>query len=607
MADSKSYNFGLLFLFWAGVAAIFVGRSVFNAPTVPLFADTDDAMRMVMVRDFLGGQGWYDLVQHRLNTPFGAEIHWSRLVDLGIGGLVLVARPLLGANADIFAAYAGPLLLLLALLALSTRIAIRFAGPDGMLPGLVLPLLSAAVLAEFAPGRIDHHNVQIVLTLAIAVFAIEALDRPRLALWSGLAAATSLAIGTEGLPQVAAAILAFGLMFVVDGRHVSALRLFGLSFGLGTLAHLIVALPPARWFEPACDVLAAPYALVGIGTGIGFVVLSLLPLRQAAPLIRLGAGIIAGGVLLGAFVLLFPACLAGPYAAIDPWLQENWIGRIVEAKPLWESVVSLTGYSIGVAFPPLFGLVLTLIFAVRATAEQRGRWLVLALFLAMAVVVMIVQIRGARLAAALAVPAAACLIGAARKRYLATQALIPIVGLVLSWVGFAGLVQAGAISLIAPRPDDVSFAPVLGQIAELAPGSVDDDAPPPTRLTCFLPQAFTDLAGLPPERLMTPIDLGAHVLLYTPHSVVSAPYHRNQQGVRDTFRFFNEPAEDARAILAERGIGVVVTCPYLPELGGLGSAAEDSLVRQFASGTLPDWLTDVTPPGSLLRVYSVSP
>jgi hypothetical protein len=49
-------------------------------------SDTDDNLRMMQVRDLMRGQDWYDLRQYRLNPPFGADIHWSRLVDLPIAG-----------------------------------------------------------------------------------------------------------------------------------------------------------------------------------------------------------------------------------------------------------------------------------------------------------------------------------------------------------------------------------------------------------------------------------------------------------------------------------------------------------------------------------------
>ncbi len=55
--------------------------------------DTDDAMRLVEVRDLLAGQGWYDNVQYRFLPPGGVPSHWSRLVDAPIAGLILAFTP----------------------------------------------------------------------------------------------------------------------------------------------------------------------------------------------------------------------------------------------------------------------------------------------------------------------------------------------------------------------------------------------------------------------------------------------------------------------------------------------------------------------------------
>jgi hypothetical protein len=123
-----------------------------------------------------------------------------------------------------------------------------------------------------------------------------------------------------------------------------------------------------------------------------------------------------------------------------------------------------------------------------------------------------------------------------------------------------------------------------------------------------MPEAYKGLAALPSgQRLMTPIDIGSHVLLYTSHSVVGAPYHRNADGVRDTFRFFNGPEAEARAILEKRGITYVVTCPVLPEMRGLAQMAPDSFISLAEKGETPAWLDERTPPGATLRIYQVLP
>ena len=79
--------------------------------------DTDDNMRIMQVRALLDGQDWYDLRQYRLNPPAGANIHWSRLVDLPLAGLILLLRPLVGgAGAERSAVAIAPLLPYLLLL-----------------------------------------------------------------------------------------------------------------------------------------------------------------------------------------------------------------------------------------------------------------------------------------------------------------------------------------------------------------------------------------------------------------------------------------------------------------------------------------------------------
>ena len=56
----------------------------------------DDLLRLQEVRDFLAGQSWFDVTQYRLNPPWGAPMHWSRLLDVPLAAVMLLARPLLG-------------------------------------------------------------------------------------------------------------------------------------------------------------------------------------------------------------------------------------------------------------------------------------------------------------------------------------------------------------------------------------------------------------------------------------------------------------------------------------------------------------------------------
>jgi hypothetical protein len=576
---------------WCLAVATLLWRSLVANTGAPLFLDTDDAMRMVVVRDFLAGQGWYDLVQHRLNTPFGAEVHWSRFIDLPLAGLLLVTG--LFADPRVAVSLTGtlwPLLLLGLLLWLSARITMELVGRAGLLPALVLPILSPAVLAEFTPGRIDHHNVIILLTLACLLASLVALRRPGAAWLAGLLAATALAVALEAAPLVVAAVLAFGLGYVADPARSGNLRRFGLGLGGGLVLHLVLARPPSRWLEAACDMISPVYALAGIMVGLAYLAASLLPPPKQAwqRLLLLG---LLGSAATAVVVLVYPQCLAGPYGALDPWLKENWIAAIIEAKPWHVSLFELPVYSIVVGLPVFLGLVAA-VLAFRATPDRRLSWLTLIVFLICATLVMLAQVRGARLAILPTIPAAAWLIVAARQAYLQHKRLLPALGLIGAWLAFSGVILSVLVSAtLMLLPDGRAQA-----VADVRA----------SKLPCFLPESFIDLAGLPPERIMAPIDLGAHLLLETPHAVVAAPYHRNEEGVLDAFRFFNRSAEEARVIARERGLGLLVTCPAMPEMRGAGLNVPGTINNLLAADTPPDWLKDVSL-GGPLKIYAVMP
>ena len=84
-----------VFVAWLGVSAWFLFNEWARIRGFAL-GDTDDNMRMSQVRALLSGQDWFDLRQYKMNPPFGANIHWSRLVDLPLAGIILALRPLVG-------------------------------------------------------------------------------------------------------------------------------------------------------------------------------------------------------------------------------------------------------------------------------------------------------------------------------------------------------------------------------------------------------------------------------------------------------------------------------------------------------------------------------
>src|SRR3954451_18744054 len=218
---------------WLAICAWFL---VQKWPDVRWFRlpDTDDNMRIMQVRALIHGQGWYDLRQYRLNPPLGANIHWSRLVDLPIAGLIVSLRPFLGgAAAERWAVAIAPMipfLLLLFSLALTAR---RFLGPTTYILVFTALLFAGSNNGMFTPERIDHHGWQLAL-LALSVASIADPDRVRGGIILGLSTALSLTIGLEMIIYLALAGVAVVLFWVDDEAERERLRAYAVTLGGAT-------------------------------------------------------------------------------------------------------------------------------------------------------------------------------------------------------------------------------------------------------------------------------------------------------------------------------------------------------------------------------------
>ena len=76
-------------LVWALVATVLLLANWANI-AARRFPDPDDIMRLVEVRDLLGGQGWFDPDQYRIDPLREVPMHWSRLVDLPLAVPVIL-------------------------------------------------------------------------------------------------------------------------------------------------------------------------------------------------------------------------------------------------------------------------------------------------------------------------------------------------------------------------------------------------------------------------------------------------------------------------------------------------------------------------------------
>lgn len=523
--------------------------------------DTDDMARLQQVRDWLAGQGWGDLVQHRLGDGVTGSLHWSRLADLGVAAWMTVT------GSAVAAVILWPATLYILFLAAAARLSMRLGGRACGEPAIVIAAFAFPAITMFVPGRIDHHGLQILLTLLL-VDAVVRSPTARSGALAGLLAAVSLAIGLETAPQVACAMAALGLLWIADGApERPRLLAFGTTLGGATLLWRMVA-QPSIWSPLWCDGFTpASYDATLIAAGL-FILLGGIP--AFAVCFRL---ILGGTLALAALALAYHSssiCLAGPYGATDPLLRRLWMDRIQEARGLFAGRGPLI--PIGFGALPILG---TLAAAWLAWHTRERRWLIILGFIALALVVTLFQVRGTALAAALAVAPLAAVVALVRRERpaLAIPAWLVSLGLVWSLIG-AALQPAGAKPL---------------------PGA-----------GCTGWRTIEQLRTLPPATIVAPIDSGAYILALTPHRVLAAPYHRNNAGNRAAYDFWLSPPDTARATAARWKIGYVLHCP---DSFGIDLSREGpgGIADLLARGRPPQWLQPLPLRDSRARLYRILP
>lgn len=532
--------------------------------------DSDDAMRLVAVRTFLAGQGWYDMAIARLQPPDGYVSHWSRLIDAGLAGLYYAARPFTGpAGAEWFMRLAWPLVWLAPAMAGVALIAARLAGRRAALIAIAFAAVALPAQIQFQPGRIDHHNVQIALALlglAAAVWQDRRFAPPAAA----VLAAMMLAFGLESLPFVALVAGAFALPGLAEMAAWRRAGRFGGWLALTTPAALAIALPPDQWLTPMCDQIAVNSAAAVALGGAGLWLAARLEAAGRSSARRSLALCLAAGLAAGVFTLVEPACLAGPFGLIDPAIRPIWLDRVGEARSLAASLTTNPAAALSALVFPLMALGLGGFLLGRDRGGARLALVIMLAAVALGVALLGAMIRTYSYAAWFALPLAAA-------------------GVVALWDGL-GLERLWhrAIPVVLCSPLVLTTLAVLA-IQTVKPA--DPHSPRSARSdACLATASFKPLAALDKGRVAAATNLGAHLLALTPHEVLAAPYHRLSQGIIAANAIFASPPDVALKLARDNAVRWIVVCAKYPP-GGIGDAAlAHSLWQALKDGRPPAWL-----------------
>jgi hypothetical protein len=576
----------LLILLALGLGLILTFGGVTAVWTTGVFRDPDDAMRLVQVRALLAGQSWYDMTVYRLDPPGGSFMHWSRIVDIPLALLIKLFSLFTPVEmAERLMRIIFPLMLQAALYAATARIAKSLMGRAAIMPTVFLVLLSGIAFGQFQPGRIDHHAPQIVLLAFMLGSLVDAVKSQRLfhAAIAGALAAISLAISLENLPFILTLWGLVGGFWIWHGRAQNG---WLKGFALGLLCALplcfVATVGPARWFLSVPDAFSFGQLIAGMSGALVCFGLAYVPECLNTRFIRLALALAGAACVFCLVALTGGEAMRSPFADIDPLVRDIWLSNVHEAWSFARLLQKEPDSAIIFMAPLVLAVVASIVASFRETGRNRLQWIMVAAVSVMGLAMGLLLIRV----------------------FTSVSALAPLGGVwaimqLKHWLERSGRAGAMVWCFVLLLPfGSIPWALAIGNDETKLKNPAED---------CHASAAFTPFTALPPGLILAPIDAGSHLLAFTSHSVLAAPYHRNNHGNKVALDAFLASPDDARSIVIDSGAKYLAICPGLGETSVLGERNPQSLAATLVDGNSPKWLTPVSAANTPYKIFTVDP
>ena len=590
----------MFFLLWL-TCFVILPVQLASAPNVFQPEGPDAFMRLERVNILVETGDWYAGHIARAGGEKGADIHWTRPMDLLILGAAAPLMPFMSTpDAIEMAGVVLPALMSLLLVLVCIWAVMPLMQPGNLFSIIILLAVQPVIQNYFHIGRADHHMVLAMLTGAVLGCLIRLnLHRgpSRLALIGGMLSGLGLWISLEFLVVFVPVTLGLGLCWLVWGKNwQSANRDFAMgALILCTLA-MAVDVAPENWlvarydrmsiaqlFLVACPVLFWS-AIVGYFGHLGKMVH------------RLAGTMLFGAICLALILWYFPNLLVGPLAEADPRIGSIWYDKVSEMRPLLDSPRQTILYCL----LPFIGIVYGgfVLFGTNDLA-RRQMWV--------------------RLLPVLLFTGALALFHQRTSLYLAVAGVIaagPLLEYMLNRVNarYSGWKKSatGLLVRAAVILGPFFLALLVGTVTTSLKSSEAVAAVEPKAAQCNISEIAEKLSdeafirGRRDLKFANNLDFGPELVYRTPHHFLAVPYHRNGETIFDTHALLTTTNfSRSKEILDKYEIDYILICPnfssksYFQE-----SKSPDIVYNRLLGGDLPNDLTeiDAPPPWRLFAV-----
>ena len=548
--------------------------------------DTDDATRMVEVRELIAGAPWLDTTLPRFGGPYPLVSHWSRLVDAPLAALLsafeLVLPP---AEAELAVRATWPLLVLLVFVYLLAREAGLRGGRAAALVSIPLTVTCLVGITQFLPGRIDHHNVMIVCAVIGILQLARSFDDADAGWSAGIFLGLGTAVGYEALALTAASLGAAVVFGTLPGRSLLGPSRTAVTFAATLAIALSLTTASDALFASRCDALSFNLVLLSATAALGVCTVQIFE-TALSPILKIALLAAAGLAGLALYARAEPACLSGPFGQIDPALFSVWLGSVSETQSM---------LSMGSELPLVGGMALVYVLTggycglrLMQTDRDAGLRFHLIAFL-LALPLSFWQIKLLPYATYLPIPLLAVWLSRPPQQARAPLGKCAIAAIALGAVALVAGASWLLFSLAAPSAQRFKDVAALYR-------------------SCHATAAMAPLARLPKGLAVADVNLGPYLVALTPLDALSAPYHRLDRSIIEANRILTAPAQEAERRLRAVGARYVILCEELDPKRREGDVSPDALQSLLFAGTPPAFLTPVPLPAPTpLKVWRVAP
>ena len=610
---------GLPIVMWCYFVLAYMG-SIHNPIWHGDLPDPDDYTYLSQTLDWLHGQNWYDNTQHRMDPPLdgvgGVPIHYTRFAEMpiAIGILFFKLFHYSDPGAAILASLALPILYLGVFFASVRWTAAQMMTSDWARLTVFISVFANALMFKFAPGQVDHHGLEAILTilsLGLTFRMLEEPSRKRYAIGLGALLALMIGIALETLPWMALTSVLVGFWGLITGRKATkTLTLYALSLSTVSALLLIAIRPVIAFFT--IDILAYSFAYVALCLSMTFALLIAAVVGQISERkVRVGVGGLTALLVGGLYLWQFPELLGGPYGAMNHELANLFFANLQEAEPmikgrsLYDNILRLVPCFI--AFWSSYKTSIT------KDGAQKWGWALTTILLATAILLAVFY----------------------QVRVIIYALLFSIIPLTIffkerwEWIGMhleeRQKFWSEIVLLLIIGPLTAVLLPALKDgrsfnngVILFAAQKVEDSCPMSGLEKILSSPPFVSLR---PLRIVNAIDQGPELLFRTPQAIMSAPYHTNVHGNLDALTFFRTTdIGEAKGIADRDHIDLVVICRNVADVyldgpsphyvlfpdGQKRLRPNASLAGKLAFHELPNWLTEVpVPPTSNYMLFRV--